>query len=775
VIARSLFRLALGARLPTTEGTLSVSAIRAPVTIRRDRYGIPYIEAQNDDDAWYALGFCQGQDRAFQLESLLRAVRGRLAEVAGPDALPVDRMSRRIGFHRIAAAQLPLMIDRTQAQIHAFVRGVNDGMRLGCERKAHEMTLLGIDPTPWEASDVVGVLAFLAFALASNWDVELARLRILREDGPEALAALDPAYPHWLPVCAPPGAIAGAALDRLAADLEAFQKVAGTGGASNAWVVAPARTATGRPILANDPHLQPAIPCSWYLAHVRTPEWAVSGASFTSQPAFSAGHNGFAAWGVTAGHHDNTDLFVEEIGPDGRSVREGDRFVPCEVRREVIHVKGAPDAVEEVLITPRGPIVGPAFRGEVGAISLAATWAAARQNRGFYEFARMKSFADFRALYDGAPCMSTSYVYADASGHIGWLLIGDAPQRRKGHGLIPMNGWDPEAGWENDPIPSAAMPHALDPEAGYLATANNQPIASAETPYLGVDWLDGYRQARISEALAERRDWSVESTWRLQRDETSIPWREIREVVLALPAKSPAARAALDHLRAWDGVVSARSAAASIFELFVAEMVRRTARAKAPKSARWAMGDGTNLVLPHSLFALRRVSHVVKLVREQPAGWFHRAWPDEMLAALERVMDTLTRTHGADPARWGWGEVRPVTLRHLVGGVKPLDLVFNRGPLACGGDSATIPQASVDWLHPTGDPIGIASLRLVIDVGNWDGARAVLPGGQSGNPLSPHYDDQLPLWHEGASIPLLYSPEAIARATEKTLRLVPRA
>ncbi len=573
-LATTAFRLALGARLATTEGTLAVDGLHAPVVVRRDAHGIPSIEATCDDDAWYALGFCQGQDRAFQIESLIRVVRGRLAEVAGPDVLPMDRLARRIGFRRLGEAQLPLMPASTQRQIASFARGATAGAQLGARKKAHELTLLGIEPTPLEPADVLGVLAFLAFALASNWDIEMARLRILREDGPAALAALDPAYLASLPVSARPARSPAPSVDRLAADLAAFQRFAGAGGASNSWVLAPSRTASGRPLLANDPHLPPAIPSSWYLAHLRTPEWAMSGACFVSQPAVSAGHNGFAAWGVTAGHHDNTDLFLEEMGPDGRSVRDGEGFVACEVRREIIRVKGAPDVVEEVVVTPRGPIVGPAFPGEVGAVSLSATWAVARPMRGFYEFNRVKSFADFRALYDGAPCMSTSYTYADTGGHIGWMLVGDAPVRRSGHGLVPQPGWAPGAGWEPAPVPSAAMPHALDPEAGFLAHANNQPIPGEAEPYLGIDWLEGYRQARIVEALAARSDWTVATALSLQLDVTSIPWREIRDVVLALPATSGDARAAIELLSSWDGLVAAGSPAAAVFELFLADMVR---------------------------------------------------------------------------------------------------------------------------------------------------------------------------------------------------------
>lgn len=771
---QSLFRLALGERRARTAGTIHVDALRSAVTIRRDEHGIPYIEAENDEDAWYALGFCQGQDRAFQIETLIRAGRGRLAEIAGKDALPMDRLSRRIGFRRIAEAQLPLFDADVRLQIEAYSRGATDGARLGCEGRAHELTVLGIEPTPLEPADVVAVLAFLAFALASNWDIELARLRILRSDGADALRALDPTYAAWHPVVSPPSLLAGFALDRLAQDLTAYQSFAGTGGGSNAWVVGPSRTASGRPLLSNDPHLPPALPVSWYLAHIRTPSWSICGASYVSQPSFSSGHNGFSAWGITAGHHDNTDLFLEEMGPDGRSVREGDRYVPCEVRREVIHVKGGPDVIEDVVVTPRGPIVGPAFHGEVRAVSMRATWMAARPMRGFFAFHKVKSFEEFRALYSSAPCMSTSYVYADTTGTIGWTLVGEAPIRKKGFGTLPLAGWDTEGGWEEATVPFEKMPWCVDPVAAFLATANNQPVLDGDSPFLGVDWLDGYRQSRIVESLAARRDWDVARTQALHLDPLSIPWRELRDVVLAVPARSEPARAALSLLRGFNGEVTAGSAAASVFELFLAGMIRRTAEHKAPRSAEWVMGKGTNVVLPHCLLALRRVSHVVNLMREQPPGFLPRPWPEEMESALAAAIGTLRKKHGKSPANWAWGRVRPLTLKHFAGDVPGMSAVFNRGPFPLGGDSATIPQASTSWLDPLGNPIGIASMRLVLEVGDWESFRVSTAGGQSGNPLSPHYDDLIAPWLRGEGVPLAWSPEAVRRRARATLVLRPK-
>src|SRR5579875_1935584 len=359
---RLLLRL-LGRRLPQTQGTLRVPGLQAQVRIRRDRWGIPHIEANNFLDACFAIGFFHGQDRPFQLELFLRAVRGTLSELVGGDALPIDRLSRRIGFHRAAAAQWPLLDPELQEMMQAYARGVSAGATYGLPQRPHEFVLLRSRPTPWTPFDSLGIVKLLSFTLAANWDMELARLKVLLEDGVEALVALDPAYPPWHPVTAPPGEQAGPVLDRLSEELKIFSTFFRTGGGSNNWVVSASRTATGRPILANDPHLDARLPPHWYLVHVQMPQGALAGATFLGGPAVQAGHNGFAAWGVTAGLIDNTDLFREQIGADGRSVRQGDRFVPCEVREEVIAVRGGANVVEKVLITPRGPIVSPALRG----------------------------------------------------------------------------------------------------------------------------------------------------------------------------------------------------------------------------------------------------------------------------------------------------------------------------------------------------------------------------------------------------------------------------
>jgi len=730
---------------------------------------VPYITASCDRDAWFGLGFAMAQDRAFQLEAMLRVIRGTLSELAGPDSLPIDRLSRRIGFLRSAQAQLPVLDASAHATLSGFAAGVTAGGTIGMKRAAHEFAILRTRPSAWTEADALGVLKLQSFTLAGNWDVELARLKILREDGPGALAALDPAYPNWQGVITAEGRSSAPAADRLAEEMARFSALVGSG-ASNNWAVAGSRSASGRPLLANDLHLGPVLPPHWYLCRIETPDWSLAGAALAGAAAVPAGHNGFVAWGVTAGLIDNTDLYLEEVGPDGASVRQGAEFVTCEVIREVIAVKGHRDVVEEVLITPRGPIIGPALDGEQGAISMQATWLRPVPVVGLLGVHRARSFDEFRACFRDWPAASLNVAYADASGTIGYQLVGDAPVRRKGFGLLPAAGWDPDSGWQDEPVPFVSMPSDRDPAAGWIASANNRP-SDAAAPFLGADWIDGYRHARIAESLEARVDLTPADFARLQMDVESIPWREIRAIILATPAGDPATQRALDILAGWDGRLGVTSAGASVFTVFLAELGRRVGRARAPHSYEWALGRGFHPLAPHTVLMARRIGHLVQLIREKPADWFERSWDEEVSAALGAAVTRLGKTYGSNQAKWAWGEVRQLTLRHPLGSRKPLARVFNLGPFPLGGDGNTVAQAGVNPLDETGNPTHIQSLRMVVDVGAWDDSHWVLPGGQSGNPFSPHYSDQLAAWREGGGIPIAWSAEAVAAAVTSQLSL----
>jgi penicillin amidase len=759
---RTTLRL-LGRRLPKTRGTVLVDGLGGPVSIGRDRWGIPHIEATADADAWFGLGFCHGQDRGFQLEILARAGRGTLAELLGPSAVSVDRLSRTLGFRRVATRQRDVLGADVVATLEAYVAGINAAARASA--RPHELVLLRGRRSEWHVEDVLAFLGLQSLALAGNWVAELARLAILMADGPDALRAVDVTYSPWLPVVDPPGAGAGPALDRLAADLAALQSLAGGTGGSNAWAVAPSRTATGGAILANDPHLAPDVPAPWYLVHVRTPDWQVAGASFIGGPVVPSGHNGRIAWGITAGCTDSADLFWEDISAAGVA-RGPDGDEPVSRIREEIGVRGAPAVVEELTLTARGPVITPILDGFGMALSLRATWLEPAPVRGLLDVVRAGDFATFRESFRAWPGPALNVVYADVDGHIGWQLIGALPRRRSGNGTLPRPAWEP--GWEDQHLSFDAMPFSHDPEGGFVVSANNAPhVDVADGPNLGVDWLDGYRAAAIGERLAERDGWDVASAATLQCDVTSIPWREMREIVLAVEPSGDDEKRAHALLRDWDGRVSADSAAASVFELVLAELATITTREGAPTSWRWAMGAGFGDVIARTAFSARTVGRLVALLRDEPDR------SEAIRSALRDAVSTLTGKYGPDSARWAWGDVRPLRLRHVLGAMKPLDRTFGLGPVRIGGDTNTVAQAGVRPLDPLGSHGAIANHRVVIDLADPERSRYVVAGGQSGNPLSPHYGDLLELWARGEGVPIGWSHDAVAAAVVDSLRLLP--
>ncbi|MGH2427573.1 MAG: penicillin acylase family protein [Candidatus Limnocylindria bacterium] len=769
---RHVLRLT-GRRLPRTSGRLRVTGISAPITIIRDSWGIPHVEATTEADAWFGLGFCHGQDRAFQLELLLRAGRGSVSALVGAAGLPIDRLSRRLGFAHLARRQRDTIDDDVRQTLGAYVRGVNAALGIG--PRPHELLLLRAGRlTPWTVEDVLAFLGLQAMALAGNWDIELARLRILVGDGPDALISVDPLSGPEVAVGSPLGKGAGPSLELLAEDLTLLRDLVAGAGGSNAWAIAGSRTASGMPLLANDPHLAPSLPAPWYLAHLRTPSWEIAGASFVGGPAFPTAHNGHVAWGITAANTDGSDLFIEQVGSDGRSVRHGEGWEPCEVRREEIDVRGAGPAVEEVIVTPRGPIISPLLDGVDHVLSLRAAWLDPHPVRGFLDAPRTRSFEELRRSFAAWPGPGLNVVGADAAGHTGWQLVGQLPRRRRGHGLLPLPGWDAANGWQNELLPFDAMPFELDAPAGFVVSANDAPrAAAANGEFLGADWIDGYRAARITERLAERHDWSVATCLELQTDVASMPWRELRETILALPAERARAARALHQLRAWDGRVTADSPAAAVFELFLSEMACRVARVAAPRGWSFALGAGFGAVLPRTLLVAQWTSRLVDRLREQPGGPFRHGWPAEMTDALAAGVERLEREHGTDPDRWAWGALRRLTLVHPLGARAPLDRVLNIGPVPVGGDANTVAQAGVNPLSPLANPDAIANHRTVIDLGDPERSRYVLAGGQSGQPLSPHYADLFELWRRGEAVPIPWSREAVAAATVATLRLVP--
>jgi len=316
------------------------------------------------------------------------------------------------------------------------------------------------------------------------------------------------------------------------------------------------------------------------------------------------------------------------------------------------------------------------------------------------------------------------------------------------------------------------MPYLFNPECGFVATANNKPTRD-DNPYLGRDWVDGYRHGRIVEMLEAREKWDLETTGALQLDEFSIPWWQMKDVVLSIPVETAEAQQAIDLLEKWDGVVGKESVGAAVYQYFLAEISLKLKSVKAPKSTEWAQGKGFNPMIPGSFFGIRWMSQLINLMHEQPDGWLGQPWQLEIAHALSSAILKLKMNFGSDPANWAWGKIRPLILVHAMGIRPPLDKIFNLGPFPWGGDGQTVAQTGRVLTDLSANPTVIANLRMVVDVGNWEENRFVLAGGQSGNPLSKNYDDLLDLWQKGDAIVLPWSRESIAKEAKSILKLTP--
>ena len=405
-----------------------------------------------------------------------------------------------------------------------------------------------------------------------------------------------------------------------------------------------------------------------------------------------------------------------------------------------------------------------------------ALWLDPLPLRGFLDGLEATSFEEFFAPFAQWPILPLGMVYADTRNNIGYRLVGQAPCRIQGNGTMPAPGWVKGAGWADEGVPFDRMPSVLNPSSGFIAAANTQPEPHGSGPFLGVDWVDGYRLGRILEALNERSDWDISSSAALQLDVKSMPWEEMREVILFCPPASPESRAARELLQAWDGAMSAGSSGATLFHLLVTELSSRTARAKAPHSHPWALGRSVSPVIGSSLFAARQAGRVSRLLRSLPEGWFPGGWTAEIDDALRSAYLAAVARLGQPSELWQWGRARgAASLAHPLGRLPLVGSAFNLGPFPSPGDANTVAQAGAYREDPLARPGVLPSLRMVLDVGNWDVSLFSLPGGQSGNPLSPHYADLLPYWQQGTGVPIPWTRQAIENATVETLLLTPKA
>jgi penicillin G amidase len=779
----SIFR----SSVPQRDGVLSLAGISAPVEIVRDSYGVPHIRASNDADLYFAQGFVHAQDRLFQMEMERRAARGELAEIFGDQALSADRLFRHLGLAARAPALVASWPHATREIVEAYCAGANAAVA-SLRAMPVEMRVLGVRPRPFVPEDVAAVGLLKSFGLA-QWTEEATLYRASRVLSPEKLAELLPRVPPGSPVMAPGfrvpaagtvappepgsgGAREGAEPGILVEGLASLRRL-GAGparsGGSNAWAVSGEKSATGRPILAGDPHLLLRSPSLWYENHLVAPGVDVYGVSFPGAPCVVIGHNPDIAWALTNTMLDDADFFVERI--DGERVMHRGEWIPMTRRAEAIRVKGRGDEIATVWETPHGPILSELPPGAATALSFRWIGHDGGDVVGaIHRLNRARNREEFLGALSGYPHPAQNVVYADREGTIGAVTAGRIPVRKGGSGLLPVPGDTGEWEWTGT-VPFRENPRVWNPPEGFVAVANFPPAGASYPYYVSRLYEPPDRGKRILAMLSERERFTVEDFERMQSD-VLLP--EAAETVsLAVrtarsrEGESREFREAARILSAWDLRVAADSAGAALYEAFYAKMVENTFRDALGADLFEEATRSSRLLWNAMDRAIERGdSHFF-----ENAATGRRETLDEVAArSLRDAMALLRHRLGNAPATWSWGRLHRVTFEHPFGSRRYLRRWFNIGPRPMPGDGRTVLKGEFRHGADFAALVG-PSMRHVVPLGDRAAARSVTPPGQSGHFFERHYRDQTDLWLSGKTRPAWTDPSDIEANARARLRL----
>lgn len=767
----------LRSSLPQLDGTIELASADGTITIARDERGIPHISADNEKALFYAMGFVHAQDRLWQMEMNRRIGHGRVAEILGESGLGFDKYFRTLGFSSFARSAYEALDADTKDSLHQYAAGVNAFLEAHRGALPPEFILTGTDPEPWHPVDTLVWQKLMWLDLSSNMRQELARANLLTKLTPSQVESIYPPYPGdpELPLPALASLFEGMPFNALAS---AFgpEKPAGYG--SNNWVIDGDRTTSGKPLLANDPHLGLTAPSIWYLVrlHDKSTGSNLVGVGFPGTPSIVLGRNDTIAWGFTNTAPDSQDLFIEKlVGDDSYLTPEGPaRFV---TRREVIKVRGGDDVFLNVRETRHGPVISDVIADQAGFLEnghvLSLQWTALRESdqgvSGLFGLAHAKTFSDFKAagqLYSGP---QQNMIYADTSGNIGYYAPALVPIRHPDNeikGRLPSPGWDAKYDWQGF-LPYNELPERFNPEAGIIATANEKIVDDNYPHYITGDWSLPYRGNRIRSLLQTTDKHDLESFVRIQSDVTSDMVRDVLPHILAsLPSDSTPLGTALKE---WDGHMDAERPEPLIFYSWLRnyqhalmadelgedyDSFNRIRPRLIKSSLYWArIGRGDGGTDTYGLdYDLEPIPENLALPWCDDVGTADTTETclDLARTALNETMADLSAKYGEDWRSWRWGDEHILTQTHRPMSQIPFLSGFFELTSAVSGGSNTINVAGVSQsasrLHrSTFGP----SYRGIFDLSNLEKSLYTHPTGQSGNPFSRHYGDLFPSWLEG--------------------------
>ena len=769
---------------PQTRGTAEAAGITSAVQVYRDDYGVPHLFAASEYDLYFAAGFVHAQERLWQMELMRRAGNGQLSEILGEPALPIDRMFRTLGLRQHAARLMQMLDGPTRAALESYAAGVNAFIASSKGRLPLEFDMLNTEPAPWKVEHSLLISRLMAWELNYSRWVDLLEMELINRLGEERAREVFPYWPAGAPTIVPrsPRAKKGAAALRTLTDADAaFRSLVGGpgfGSGSNAWVVSGSKSTTGKPILANDPHLILMTPGRWFEMHLSAPGIDVEGATVPGIPFVVIGRNERIAWGVTNAMLDDDDFYLEEVDSVARPTRYRFRneWRAVSERTDTILVKGALPVLLTVYGTHRGPIVNRMEPGAQFATSLISMrWVGHEmtdETGAFYWINRSAGWNDFTAALRRFGTPAQNFVYADVDGNIGYYTGGRIPVRPPKPYLLPAAGSTDEADWKGF-IPFEANPHVLNPPAGFIVTANNRIVDESYPYHLSNHYEPPWRAVRLNEVLSEQMRFSPEEIRRLQTDVYSVHAREVVPILLAafdsVEVTDGDTRTALSYLRNWTFEMRTEDVSPTIFQASIDRIVDNTFRDE--------MGD--QLFALYDTLASVPLTVITGMLRTGTSEWFDDIRTPEretcniiIRRSVTEALQDLRRRLGGEVKEWRWGTVHEVRFSHVFGASPLLARIFNVGPFPVGGAHSTINVSQYFLSQPFLGAVG-PSTRQVFDLSDRNNTRAVTPPGQSGHPFFRHYDDQVALWLNGASRTVPMDLPIIERVCPDLLTLVP--
>lgn len=757
IVIAILSRRLIVKSLPDYEATIEIAILESEASVYWDEFKVPHIYAQNEQDLFRVAGYVAAQERLWQMDLCRRIAAGRLSEIFGERTLENDVFARTWGFERAAQNIEASLSTESRTVLDAYAEGVNFFIEKNRDALPVEFALLGYEPEPWKISDSIAYARFMAFQLSFTWHLEPILHLIAQKTSTAQALELFPEFPQDAPSIVsatedvPMQALAG--LIRQTRQARSFLGGSGTIAGSNSWVVGPQKSTSGKPILANDPHLSLLFPSVWFEMHLVGGDYDVMGVTFPGVPGVVIGHNRAIAWGLTNGMVDDADFYIEKRNAaNAEQYWDGANWRPFEVISETIHIKDSDEPhYFDVRLTQNGPIVSPPIDVlENDSLLLSVRWTGhmpSDEVGAMLSVNRAKNWPEFLEAAERYKVPTQNFIFADTSGTIGYTLAGALPIRQDGKGYFLYKGWEKAGNWSGM-VPFSALPKKRNPTSGFIATANNKITGQNSNIYFGNAWEPDSRIQRITSLLSAKTRLNVDDFKNMQGDVYSHHAEKMLAVLMPVLKNADLTDNERDLqklLEEWDFQESWESVPATVYHVFFVHLLRNALKDE--------LGEEVlNAFLHWSNFPIRAMENLVSLPGSK---W----WDDVTTLEQERMAEIATQSFrdaiqqlydevGNGPGFWEWGLLHKVRFVHPMGQHELLGRLFNTAAFAVGGSPNSIAKAEYKLAEPFSVKAG-ASMRQIVDFAHIDSVLSVIAGGQSGQPFSEHYADQVDLWRAG--------------------------